>query len=479
MESLFLLATAAKTLRPVETDETDAGADETANAEQHSAVDTPAEHAETEPQPPPPVAVARAPLHQQKAMAEQRRREALEESLNDFLPRRNLLAVGKMNEEELNESKNLLMCFLSGRGSKQTMPSKAGGAPANEHKDASYINDFQHDMRNISMSYHYTHDPALPLQESLLDRPKPKPEKKGKHSRTEKHHKKNKAKIQKTKNTTKGAIENLLTKIDNAHLVLALPPPNPNEHDTEEEDATEPQPVNVPTIVRVTSTSALENLESNDVLDESVRSSQNSFANNSAVEDSSVFTSNPASYDFHWVDKKGWRCKRCSAVPLAFQAAGSLIVGSADPDPKLMHSHKHACRGDKADLSKLVDVVLKLTRATSIKFRHLQSKEFQSIVRLVVSGKEEFVTLFTTDLRNRWYDPIKHKSPSATVDWSQYPSKIPRAECAEKLISAVVVFAKKYGLGFDFVANEYFMELFKHISPECCLPAREDLITSW
>jgi hypothetical protein len=142
-----------------------------------------------------------------------------------------------------------------------------------------------------------------------------------------------------------------------------------------------------------------------------------------------------------------------------------------------MHSHKKACLGAKADLSRLVELILKLTATSTVRFSHIQSREFQSVVRTVVNGKEEFVILFTTDVRNKWMDPIKYNSPSANIDWSQYPAE--RVHCGEKLVAALVAFARKMGIGYDFVANKYFVELFRIISPKCCLPNPEDLIVFW
>lgn len=117
-------------------------------------------------------------------------------------------------------------------------------------------------------------------------------------------------------------------------------------------------------------------------------------------------------------------------------------------------------------------------RSSTIKFKHITSAEFQSIVRLIANENEEYVTLFTTDLRNRWLDPMTHKVPSANIEWSQYPIKFPEYKSSE-LCKALVSFAKKMGLGFDFVSNKSFVKLFNIISPDCCLPEPQDLISLW
>ncbi|KAL7522835.1 hypothetical protein ACHAWX_007560 [Stephanocyclus meneghinianus] len=425
-------------------------------------------------------------MHHQKAMAEQRRREALEESLTDFLPIENLRTVGKMTEEELNESKSLVRCFLSGAyigKSDLQIHRTTNGTNAKGDRDTRYIHEFQHDLNNISTSYHYSYDPSLPLPESLLNRPPPTATttttSETKNSSTERH--KHKTKRQKTmaqkKNAIKDSEVHLLSEIPDEHLLLVFP----QDQDAEEEDAaceTTPTLVtHVPSIVRV---NVLENQECNDVMDTSEQSSQNSsaLANGLAVEEASVITLNPSLFAFEWSqDKKGWRCKKCRSVHPSFQVRDALLPGRAEPNPGLMHSHKKACLGVKADLSRLVDLILKLTSTSTIRFSHFQSKEFQSVVRTVVNGKEEFVTLFTTDVRNKWMDPIKYNSPSATIDWSQYPAE--RVDCGEKLIAALVAFARKMGIGYDFVANQYFVELFRIISPKCCLPNPEDLIVFW
>ncbi|KAL3795224.1 hypothetical protein HJC23_008309 [Cyclotella cryptica] len=426
--------------------------------------------------------------HHQKAMAEQRRREALEESLADFLPIENLRTVGKMTEEELNESKSLVRCFLSGTYIEKRDLQSHGrniGTTAKRDRSTRYIHEFQHDLKNISTSYHYSYDPALPLPESLLNRPRLRASTRAALSATKNSNadrQRHKTKRQKTVVEENEPIEdsnvNLLSKIPDEHLLLAFP----QDQDVEEEEdaACETTPTlvtHVPSIVRV---NVLENQEGTDVMDASEQSSQNSSAlgNSLAVEEASLITLNPSVYAFEYShEKKGWRCKKCRFVHPTFQVHNAFLPGRADPNPGLMHSHNRACLGDKADLTELVELILKLSSTSSFRFSHIHSVEFQTVVRTVVNGNEDFVTLFTKDVRNKWIDPIKHKIPSAAIDWGQYP--VENVEGGEKLVAALVAFARKMGIGYDFVTNKSFVELFRIISPNCRLPKPEDLIVFW
>ena len=198
------------------------------------------------------------------------------------------------------------------------------------------------------------------------------------------------------------------------------------------------------------------------------------------ADEASTLASNPAFYSFTWdPTKKGWECNRCRSVTSTFKAANGFVAGSSEPNPRLMHSHKQSCLETKADLSRALNVMLNISRTSNIKFKHITSAEFQSVVRIATNGDEEIVALFTTDFNNRWIDPVKYRVPSANIDWSKYPVKYSLTESKEPLIAAFVAFTKKMGLGFDFIANEHFIELFKLISPECHLPTPDDLITRW
>lgn len=416
------------------------------------------------PMPPPPP---------NRMRAEQLRREALEESLTDYLPIENLRAVEKMSNQELKESKDLVMCFLSGRANQlddeaMDKVAKFKNKTSMTERDLRFVNEYQNDQKNLTTAYHYTYDPSLPLPKSLPDRtPAPIPPEK---KRTVDKHQREKKKRQKTK-SVKNPAEDLLTKIDAHPLLLGLPQ-RTESHDTEEEGgASGPAPLisNVPAVVSVKPDISSEHQE----MDESVHSSV-------VVDEASVLTTNPTTYFFEWDQtKKGWSCKRCRNVHPSFQAANSFIAGSSDPNPKLMHTHKNSCLGMKADLTKAIHAVLNLTKTSSFKFKHITSAEFQSVVRITANGNEEYVTLFTTDLRNRWLDPIKYKVPSASIDWKQYPIKVPIAEPRENLVASLVSLAKTMGLGFDFVVNKYFLELFQLISPNCCMPTPEDLMLCW
>ena len=411
--------------------------------------------------PPEPAAAAAAakPIPPpNRTRAEQLRREALDESLNDYLPIENLRAVERMNEKELKESKNLLMCFLSGRAPQDdpAQNSKNRLSPK-EYKNIRYVRNYQHDLSNLSRPYHYTYDPSMPLPISLADR---RPQLEKKHAPT---HKPRYVKNKKQKTQSKKNEDELLTKIEDKPLLLWTP----HEPQAIEEEAAlhgAKLVSKVPAIVNVQPGDSTEHM-----LDESVHSS--------VVAEEAP---NPVSYSFEYNrNKRGWECKQCCTVHPTFQAAHAFIGISSGPDHRLMHLHRQACLGMKAHLAAALHVVLNLTKTSSIKFKHIISAEFQSVVRIAVNGNEEYVTLFTTDLRNRWLDPTKHILPSANIDWSQYPVKAPQAESGQELIGALVLFAKKMGLGFDFVGNESFVELFRMISPQCCLPTSDDLISCW
>lgn len=478
---LFLLATAAKSLRPSEDVQEESAADPSVADSRNEAAAAPTPTPAPEPQravnkaaPPPPPPPTRT-------SAEQRRREALEESLTDYVPISNMRAVERMNDKELKASKNLLMCFLSGRAppDEDELPAagrsdeqKSAKLPsASEDRSSKYVADFQHDMTNLSAAYHYKYDPTLPLPTSLIDRVRPPQEKKHKRVKKSKGEKKKKQKTMASED--EGVV---LTKIAENPLDSSLlwTTKRTESIDTEGEDCVSelaPRTNSVPTVVDVNLNTSTENQEC--ALDESVHSAS------AVADEASALTANPGSYLFEWdVCKYGWECKRCCIVHPSFQSAHAFIAGSSDPIPRLMNSHKQACLGLKADLSKALDVMLKLTKTSKITFKHISSAEFGAVVRIVANEDEEFVKLFTADLRNRWLDPVKHKVPSANINWMQHPVEASE-EYREKLIAALVAFAKKMGLGYAFVANEYFVELFRMISPNCCLPSPNDLIANW
>jgi hypothetical protein len=258
---LFLLATAAKSLRPSEDVE---------------------EEAATAPEPPQAEVVKAAPPPPpNRTSAEQRRREALEESLTEYLPISHMRAVERMNEKELKASKNLLMCFLSGRAPPDDDDERTAGSDdepiaklpmANEDRSSKYINNCQHDMTNLSAAYHYKYDPSLPLPTSLIDRrihlPQEKTHKRVKKSKGEK---KKKQKIIAEKDE-----DVVLTKITENPLLSPFPwtIKQTESNDTEGDDCiSEPAAHNsgVPTVVDVNPSILTENQDC--ALDESVHSS--------------------------------------------------------------------------------------------------------------------------------------------------------------------------------------------------------------
>jgi len=64
-----------------------------------------------------------------------------------------------MNEKEINESKSLVMCFLSGMGGdKPSNNEQTTGGRKRGCDDVSslYVDSFQHDSNNRSTAYHYS-----------------------------------------------------------------------------------------------------------------------------------------------------------------------------------------------------------------------------------------------------------------------------------------------------------------------------------
>ena len=296
-----------------------------------------------------------SPTPRNRTKAEQIRRKALEESLTDYFPVENVRAVERMTDKEIADSKNLVMCFLSGRApppasADEGTENNDGDLDAKKDRNSRYINEYQHDLSNLNRSYHYTYDPSIPLPTSFLDRPRPPAERKRNRADDQKFKEKQaKRKKHPTSKTKESYDERLISKIDGVPLLLAYPQPNESiRHDTGEDGACEaPYISDVPAIV---------NIKDNNVTDESVHSSV-------VADEASVLTTNPASYSFEWNhDNKGWRCKGCSSVPPIFQAADAFIPSNSESSPRSMHMHKKACVGEKADLSKALDATLKMVR---------------------------------------------------------------------------------------------------------------------
>ena len=87
----------------------------------------------------------------QKSLAEQRRREAQKQTPIT-------LTELDMNEKEINESKSLLMCFLSGmddEGEKEEIIVNVSSTSTSLH----VVDEFQHNGRNHDKAYHYS-DPT-------------------------------------------------------------------------------------------------------------------------------------------------------------------------------------------------------------------------------------------------------------------------------------------------------------------------------
>jgi hypothetical protein len=91
------------------------------------------------------------PTREQTSLAEQKRREAQKETPITFNER-------EMSQKEIQYSKSLLMCFLSGRGNNSpdgAMKIKRGRS---DYDDATsdHLDRYQHDPSNHEMAYHYS-----------------------------------------------------------------------------------------------------------------------------------------------------------------------------------------------------------------------------------------------------------------------------------------------------------------------------------
>ena len=79
----------------------------------------------------------------------------MKETSVDLLARKTFRAIERMNEDEWKQSKNLVVCFLSGmtedRGWKGMKREEGHG-----RRDATslYVDDFQHNVDNHSTAYH-------------------------------------------------------------------------------------------------------------------------------------------------------------------------------------------------------------------------------------------------------------------------------------------------------------------------------------
>ena len=103
-----------------------------------------------QPKIPPPKQKSALPTQQQKSLAERRRREAKNETPIT-------LTEIDMSAKEINASKSLLMCFLS--GDPPDAPARRKRGWDDDEVSPGYVDNYQHDRRNHNKAYHYSVKP--------------------------------------------------------------------------------------------------------------------------------------------------------------------------------------------------------------------------------------------------------------------------------------------------------------------------------
>jgi len=164
----------------------------------------------------------------------------------------------------------------------------------------------------------------------------------------------------------------------------------------------------------------------------------------------------------------GWVCKQCHQVPFQFRAPNSFFRNQ--PSPHYVQNHLNCCKGNVADVTKLIKSVYGMTRTVSgMDFNLLTDDNFVSFVRAIVGGNEYLVFLFTEQLQlavsGCSYSFI---FPSNVI----FPAKID-SDSALKSLSSL----GRNGLWFNFVEDIHFMEFVKLISPGFQLPSMDELIS--
>ena len=386
----------------------------------------------------------RTVTHQRKALAEQRRREAVKETSIDLLAIENLRAMARMSEDEVKQTKNLITCFLSGVGDEK---GDQGGK-----KGSRLMKDFQRNMGDSSKAYHYHHNPSLPLPQSLLSEPPP-------------------SKKQKTNNAINETTEHVVNTANQLKKDAGI---NKLDNSVNME--------NIPSIVhleRKRPSTVVDDDSKRKTNDEPSKQKTGRDSECNAIGDPShplMESAHPQSdrKSFTLVNKQ-WVCESCRTVPPSFRAEGA--ISDVQPSHEFIDKHKKVCRGESADLSNLVNIWLDLTRSSTIRFNHLSTKEFKAAVHAIVGGNADFITLFTDDIRKTWQDPQKYATTMTRVQWSQYPFS-GSADRDEKALKALADFART-GVGFDFVENSNFVKLLCLIAPGFKVPSQQDLIEYW
>lgn len=372
---------------------------------------------------------------EQKMLAEQRRREAVKETSIDLLAIENLRAMARMSEDEVNQSKAIITCFLAGdRDGKADAPEDMRGTK--------FMEDFQNDVSNESCgAYHYFHDPSMPL-------PQPLPEK---------------ATPQLTQQTNDN--RSILSRATGTEERVICP-------DRDHADDSNQMTTAAPQTKRKRDDLNAENDNSSE-LNQSTRDAGTQGNNSKALQSSIQTAKTPACDDFLKIDKNNWVCNRCLPVHPSFRAVDATFTKKPSDDMK--RRHREHCLGEKADLSSLVNSFHALTKSSKVRFHHLSTKEFKAVISSAVGGNEEFVTLFTDDVRKVWMSPKQIANSTTRVKWSEFPSSNVQEE---ELLAALANFARS-GVGFEFVENPHFENFFHLIAPDYTKFNKDYLIKCW
>jgi len=372
---------------------------------------------------------------EQKMLAEQRRREAVKETSIDLLALENLRAMARMSEDEVNQSKAIITCFLAGdRGGKADAPEYMRGSKCME--------DFQNDVSNESCgAYHYFHDSSMPLPQPLPQKTTPQPMQQTNNNRSI---------LSRATGTEEGLTCADRYHADDSNQVTTVAPQTKRKRDdlnAENDNSSE--------------------------LNQSAPDAD-TLGNNSKMLQSSIQTAKtPACDDFIKIDKNNWVCKSCLSVHPSFRAEDAAFTKKPSDDMKKRHSEH--CLGEKADLSSLVNSFHALTKSSKVRFHHLSTKEFKAVISTAVGGNEEFVTLFTDDVRKVWTSQKQIANLTTRVKWSEFPySKVKE----EEILFALANFARS-GVGFEFVENPHFEDFFRLIAPDYTNFNKDDLIKCW
>mmetsp|Transcript_20613 Transcript_20613/g.29901 ORF Transcript_20613/g.29901 Transcript_20613/m.29901 type:complete len:461 (+) Transcript_20613:998-2380(+) len=175
-------------------------------------------------------------------------------------------------------------------------------------------------------------------------------------------------------------------------------------------------------------------------------------------------------------DESGaWSCQKCHMMPFSLRAGGAVIWTS--PTQSSIERHRKVCCGNKPYLTAAKDAILGMTDTISkMRFDTLIESDFKSIVRILVGGSDELVTLFTDVIREEWFSHNEGKCHIPIIkSWDNFPAEKIDEEAA---VDAMAKFARS-GIGFDFVSNQFFVRYVDIIAPGYKLPTASDLMACW